>query len=185
MGEADARENFVCPSATVTLAGSSMLWCDDIEGYKFKVIHSSSTVANSSTNSYSEIVDLHDQIKSTLLVEQSKNFQNRYPQISTDEESDLKKKEKLYILVLNRSHSYKYPKIKRLPNIGNLQTIFETFSYSLTSNALTSPTEKQDLTELTENTNEVQTSFCTIPSNKNKEKFRKVKIVFKKVSCIP
>ena len=85
-----------------------MLWSDEIQGYKFEIIHSSSTATNSSTNIHSEIVDLKDQIKnvSTSIVEESKKFQNRYQQIHIDEEADLKRKERLYISALNSGRSH-------------------------------------------------------------------------------
>ena len=106
-GEVKARKCFVSP-AIVTSDGCGVLWSDEIQGYKFEIIHSSSTATNSSTNIHSEIVDLKDQIKnvSTSIVEESKKFQNRYQQIHIDEEADLKRKERLYISALNSGRSH-------------------------------------------------------------------------------
>ena len=59
--------------ATVISAGRGVLSSDEIQGYKLKIIHNSSTAANPSTNSHSEIINGHDQIKneSTSIAEES------------------------------------------------------------------------------------------------------------------
>ena len=50
-----------------------------------------------------------------------------------DEGNDLKKKEMLYLFALNRNCPRKSKKkIKKLPTVSNLPTIFESYTYPLT-----------------------------------------------------
>ena len=125
-GEVGSLKSFVSPK-TVTSAGRDVLWSDEVQGYKLKIIHISFIEANFYANIHSQLVDLHSQIKwgFTSTVEESKYFQNTNQRIRIDEETDLKRKKKLYISALNIDRPHKYPKIKQLQTVGNLSTIFE------------------------------------------------------------
>ena len=90
--EDDTYENSVC-SATFITAGSEMLWANAVPYHR---IPDSSTVT--SRNNFKSV----EAIKSNS-VNNSSSFQNYYLHNFTDEDYNLKRKEKLYLTALNRS----------------------------------------------------------------------------------
>ena len=97
----------------------------------------------------------------------------------------MKRKERLYVSALNRSRPLKYPKVRKLPTIGNLPTIFESLPYPVTLEALMNPIEEEEaVNEAEEIINEVRPVCISSKPRKSKKKFRKIKSFFKKISCI-
>ena len=59
------------------------------------------------------------------------SLQNDYQHNYTDENYNLRRKEKLYFSASKRSRQWKHRKIKKLPTVGKMPTIFESYPYPL------------------------------------------------------
>ena len=73
----------------------------------------------------------------------------------------MKRKEKLYIYALNRGRPRKYPNLRKIPTVGNLPTIFESWPYPATPDDFMNPVEDEAVTEAIEVIYKVR-PICTL-----------------------
>ena len=129
--EDDAYENSI-GSATTTSAGPDMLWANLVPYHSIP----DSSIVTPRNNLKSVEVFKNNSVNNSF------SFRNHCQHKSTDEDYNLKRKDKLYLAALNRSCPRKSKKIKKVPTVGNLPTIFEFYPYPLPIEVLLSVSEE-------------------------------------------
>ena len=114
--EDDSRKNFLA-SATNISAGANVL------------LAKPNPIKNIFRSSRANFSPHRNSIKPDQSVIKPFSLQNNYQHNSTGEDYYLMRKDKLYFSALNRSRPRKFRKLKKLPTVGIMPTIIESFPY--------------------------------------------------------
>ena len=157
--EDDAYEILI-GSATIISAGPETLWSNPVPNDN--ILDPYALNNHPSRNSF-EAAAVFKNIHNANSIDDFSNFLNDNPSAYTDEDYYLDRKDKLYLSALNKSCPRKSRKMKKVPTVGNLPTIFEPYIYPLPVKTLMSaeatPFSSNEIEAPHESFIEVESSF--------------------------